>query len=409
MDLKALQQTLRTFAAERNWEQFHTPKNLSMALMVEAAELMELFQWRTPQESQAAATDKALQVRIGEELVDVLLYLLQLADHAGVDLDHAVEDKLLKNAKKHALPDTQVTVAQADLKPGQTHVLVDWENVQPKDGDIRDLVPGVTHVWIFHGRNQRRVEENQRSFGDALTLVPISRPGKNALDFHLSYYVGYISSRNPDARFVVISNDQGYGPMLEHAKELGFAAGRVGFGNPQAVPRKAPATTKAAPAKKSTQSTQTATPTQPRKSANAPAAKTTAASAKAATTESATKMPVAVKPVHAPVPAKRALPSKPKARTVAVASTTSATSPKSALATSKKAAFWDDQKTYAHVLDSLRRSRNKPTRRARLHGAVKSLLGIGRTDDAGVERVVNRLIAEGHLEIDVNGKVTKSP
>ena len=224
MDLKALQETLRAFASERDWEQFHTPKNLAMALMVEAAGLMELFQWKTPEESYASKTDQSLQACIGEEAADVLLYLLQLVDHTGVDLEYAVHDKLLKNAKKHAVPDTHAVAEQQDLKLAQTHVLVDWENVQPKDLDIRALVPDVTHVWIFHGPTQKRVADNQQSFGNALTLIPITRSGKNALDFHLSYYVGYISSRNPSAKFVVVSNDQGYGPMLEHAQELGFSA-----------------------------------------------------------------------------------------------------------------------------------------------------------------------------------------
>lgn len=75
---------------------------------------------------------------------------------------------------------------------------------------VRAPVPDVTSVWIFHGPNQKRVGDNQKSFGDALALVPISRTGRNALDFHLSHYVGYISSRNLNARFVVISNDHGY-------------------------------------------------------------------------------------------------------------------------------------------------------------------------------------------------------
>ncbi len=259
MDLNVLQETLRTFAAERNWAQFHTPKNLSMALMVEAAELMELFQWKTPEESLAAQTDKVLQMRIGEELADVLLYLVQLADQTGVDLNGAVDDKLLKNAQKHPVPGVEVVAVTEEVKPAQTHVLVDWENVQPKDGDIRGLVPDVTNVWIFHGPAQKRVGDGHVSFGDALTLIPISRPGKNALDFHLSYYVGYISSRNPNARFVVISNDHGYGPMLEHAKVLGFAASQVGFGTARVVTNSAPAkmadankapAKKAAPAKK---------------------------------------------------------------------------------------------------------------------------------------------------------------
>jgi NTP pyrophosphatase (non-canonical NTP hydrolase) len=104
MDLQALQMRLRAFAADRQWAPFHTPKNLSMALMVEAAELMELFQWMTPQESCAASRNPVLKSCMGEEMADVLLYLLQLADHTGVDLQTAVEDKLLKNAQKHPVP-----------------------------------------------------------------------------------------------------------------------------------------------------------------------------------------------------------------------------------------------------------------------------------------------------------------
>lgn len=109
MNLSELQQTLRTFAAERNWEEFHTPKNLSMALMVEAAELMELFQWQTPQESRATRLNPTLQIRVGEELADVALYLLQLADQTGVDLDLAIADKLVKNARKYPVPSQHAT------------------------------------------------------------------------------------------------------------------------------------------------------------------------------------------------------------------------------------------------------------------------------------------------------------
>lgn len=114
MDIQALQATLRAFAAERNWAPFHTPKNLSMALMVEAAELIELFQWMRPEESCAASSDAALHTRIGEELADVLLYLVQLADHTGVDLQAAVQDKLLKNAVKHPVPPAPAVTATPD-------------------------------------------------------------------------------------------------------------------------------------------------------------------------------------------------------------------------------------------------------------------------------------------------------
>ncbi|QLA83894.1 nucleotide pyrophosphohydrolase [Acidovorax sp. JMULE5] len=104
MDVDALQARLRAFAAERQWQPFHTPKNLAMALMVEAAELTEIFQWMTPGQSLAVRDDPALTEPIADEVADVLLYLLQLADHAGVDLVQAVENKLRKNAVKHPAP-----------------------------------------------------------------------------------------------------------------------------------------------------------------------------------------------------------------------------------------------------------------------------------------------------------------
>jgi NTP pyrophosphatase (non-canonical NTP hydrolase) len=103
MDIQALQVTLRDFAAARHWQPFHTPKNLSIALMVEAAELAEIFQWMTPEESQAAHTDEATKEHIAYEVADVLLYLLQLADHCAIDLPQAVANKLVKNAIKHPI------------------------------------------------------------------------------------------------------------------------------------------------------------------------------------------------------------------------------------------------------------------------------------------------------------------
>jgi NTP pyrophosphatase (non-canonical NTP hydrolase) len=94
MDLPRLQQALREFALARDWPQFHNPKNLAMALMVEAAELGEIFQWMTAEESARTRETPALQQRVGEEMADVLLYLLQLADHTGIDLAQAVQRKL---------------------------------------------------------------------------------------------------------------------------------------------------------------------------------------------------------------------------------------------------------------------------------------------------------------------------
>jgi NTP pyrophosphatase (non-canonical NTP hydrolase) len=99
MDIHALQQRLRRFADERDWQPYQTPKNLAMAMTVEAAELLEIFQWLTPEQSLNLSDDQ--RRHLGEELSDVLLYLVQIADHGGVDLDAAVERKLAMNAIKH--------------------------------------------------------------------------------------------------------------------------------------------------------------------------------------------------------------------------------------------------------------------------------------------------------------------
>lgn len=104
MDIQALQHELRDFAAARHWQPFHTPKNLSTALLVEAAELAEIFQWMTAEESQAAHRDPLMKERIADEVADVLLYLLQVADQCAIDLPVAVANKLAKNAVKHPEP-----------------------------------------------------------------------------------------------------------------------------------------------------------------------------------------------------------------------------------------------------------------------------------------------------------------
>lgn len=98
-DIQALQQALREFARERDWEQFHSPRNLATALSVEAAELLEHFQWLTDEQSQALAPDKV--EAIGAEVADVLLYLLQLADQLGIDPIQAARSKLEVNARKY--------------------------------------------------------------------------------------------------------------------------------------------------------------------------------------------------------------------------------------------------------------------------------------------------------------------
>ena len=98
-DLLLLRDKLRVFAEARDWDQFHSPKNLSMALMVEAAELMEHFQWTTEAQSGNLAPENKAEV--AEELADVLLYLVRLSDKLEVDLLEAALLKLGKNAVKY--------------------------------------------------------------------------------------------------------------------------------------------------------------------------------------------------------------------------------------------------------------------------------------------------------------------
>jgi dCTP diphosphatase len=97
--IQQLRDALRAFAAERDWDQFHSPKNLSMALTVEAGELQEHFQWLTEEASRALAGDDLAAV--GAEMADVLIYLVRLADKLGVDLLQAAAVKLEVNDRRY--------------------------------------------------------------------------------------------------------------------------------------------------------------------------------------------------------------------------------------------------------------------------------------------------------------------
>ena len=229
MNIKAMQKRLRDFAASREWQSFHSPKNLAMALMVESAELLEIFQWLTTEQSHTLTQEPADREKVSDEIADVFLYLLQIADRTGIDLEEAVEKKLIKNAQKHPakLP---------ELLPScpKVHLLVDCENVSPDAEALKKLLPDGTDVWLFHAPAQRvDAEQHKRAYGaNSVTLVERTGAGKNALDFQLSYYAGYLMARQPDARFVVVSNDKGYEPMLEHARKLDFQATRSEYRKP---------------------------------------------------------------------------------------------------------------------------------------------------------------------------------
>lgn len=97
--LQALRTRINHFVAERDWSQFHTPKNLAMAMIVEAAELVEQFQWDTPQQSQQLTPEK--REAVSHELADTFVYLLRIAEILEIDLIEAANQKIDLNAKKY--------------------------------------------------------------------------------------------------------------------------------------------------------------------------------------------------------------------------------------------------------------------------------------------------------------------
>lgn len=101
MDIKAIQRELQEFASQRDWDQFHTPKNLATALVCEAAELAEIFQWLTPEQSWSCMSDEKSATSVREEIADIQIYLLRLADQLNVDIERAVAQKMGINAEKY--------------------------------------------------------------------------------------------------------------------------------------------------------------------------------------------------------------------------------------------------------------------------------------------------------------------
>ena len=98
-NLEEIRQCVANFAKERDWDQFHSPKNLAMALSVEAAELMEHFQWLS--EAQSRDLDEATLAAVADEIADVQVYLVRIADSLGVDILSTVKNKMEKNAQKY--------------------------------------------------------------------------------------------------------------------------------------------------------------------------------------------------------------------------------------------------------------------------------------------------------------------
>jgi NTP pyrophosphatase (non-canonical NTP hydrolase) len=114
-----LQGQLRSFVAERDWEQFHSPKNLVMALTAEVGELTEIFQWLTPEQSLDVMSDPAAATHVADELADVMAYLLRLADVLQVDLAESLLSKITKNAVKYPTDLVRGTAMKYSNLPGR--------------------------------------------------------------------------------------------------------------------------------------------------------------------------------------------------------------------------------------------------------------------------------------------------
>jgi dCTP diphosphatase len=112
-----LRQLVERFVAERHWQPFHTPKNLSMALAIEAAELMEHFQWLDAEESRGVADDAERREQVADELADVLCYALALANALGIEVGDAMRRKMVKNAQKYPADEYRGRWGAADRRP----------------------------------------------------------------------------------------------------------------------------------------------------------------------------------------------------------------------------------------------------------------------------------------------------
>lgn len=114
IDLNAVSVAVHAFASERDWEQYHNPKNLAMALAGEAGELLEIFQWLTPEESTSVANSRQEQSRVAQELADILIHAIRIADVLGIDLADAIEEKMESNAARYPVEEVKGQALKRD-------------------------------------------------------------------------------------------------------------------------------------------------------------------------------------------------------------------------------------------------------------------------------------------------------
>ena len=188
MNIPELQSRLRVFSAERDWESYQTPKNLAMAMVVEAAELLEIFQWLTPEESQQLTPE--VQQHLGEEMADVLAYLLQIADRCGVDVAAAVERKLALNALKYpARPQRPKPPAPVIAKAAPAAIpVLDYTAPDTPERFCRSLRETGFAVLTQHPIAQALVEQIYAEWSAFFDL-----PARHAYTFDAATQDGYVS------------------------------------------------------------------------------------------------------------------------------------------------------------------------------------------------------------------------
>jgi NTP pyrophosphatase (non-canonical NTP hydrolase) len=101
INVPALHEEIEVFVSDRDWDQFHSIKNLSMALSVESSELLELFQWMKEEDSNQISSNPVLMEKVNDEVADIFVYLMRIVAKADIDLEKAVRNKMKKNAQKY--------------------------------------------------------------------------------------------------------------------------------------------------------------------------------------------------------------------------------------------------------------------------------------------------------------------
>jgi len=102
-NIQEIKEKIKHFIGERDWEQFHHPKELAISISLEAAELLELFQWKEKQSLEDLRNDKKLMQKLKEELADIMIYAIDVANYTGIDVSDAIIEKLKKNAEKYPI------------------------------------------------------------------------------------------------------------------------------------------------------------------------------------------------------------------------------------------------------------------------------------------------------------------